>query len=272
MAGGQQPQENDVPVYLFTGFLEAGKTKFIQETLEDKRFNSGEKTMLLLCEEGEEEYDISAMPCQEIYIRTIEEPEELNPAHLQELLKENAPIDAPKAASILRNRKGVGEAELGLANEMAINQFIAHHSVIFQPEKKRMWVSTAPWQCGKYVAYDLNRIFSDSIDFNHEIYTENLTVPADSFLQQQEYQQLMTYKRLAPVLRKQIKKKERLDEQTLHAFQHANPHFFYVYELLGDYYHATGQQDKALRNWKKALLLPIPKRSESERIEHKINN
>ena len=52
MAGGQQPQENDVPVYLFTGFLEAGKTKFIQETLEDKRFNSGEKTMLLLCEEG----------------------------------------------------------------------------------------------------------------------------------------------------------------------------------------------------------------------------
>ena len=67
--------------------------------------------------------------------------------------------------------KGVGEAELGLANEMAINQFIAQHSVIFQPEKKRMWVSTAPWQCGKYVAYDLNRIFSDSIDFNHEIYT-----------------------------------------------------------------------------------------------------
>jgi len=193
-------------------------------------------------------------------------------ARLQELLKENIPIDASKAASILRNRKGVGGAELGLANEMAINQFIAHHSVIFQPEKKLMWVSTSPWQCGKYVAYDLNRIFSDSIDFNHEIYTENLTVPADSFLQQQEYQQLMAYKRLAPVLRKQIKKKERLDEQTLHAFQHANPHFFYVYELLGDYYHATGQQDKALRNWKKALLLPIPKRSESERIEHKINN
>ena len=85
---GKQPQETDVPVYLFTGFLEAGKTKFIQETLEDKRFNSGEKTMLLLCEEGEEEYDISAMPCQDIYIRTIEEPEELNPQHLEALLKE----------------------------------------------------------------------------------------------------------------------------------------------------------------------------------------
>ena len=38
----------DVPVYLFTGFLEAGKTKFIQETLEDPRFNTGEKTLVLL--------------------------------------------------------------------------------------------------------------------------------------------------------------------------------------------------------------------------------
>ena len=41
-----------MPVYLFTGFLESGKTKFIQETLEDKRFCNKEKTLLLVCEEG----------------------------------------------------------------------------------------------------------------------------------------------------------------------------------------------------------------------------
>ena len=39
----------EIPVYLFTGFLEAGKTRFIQETLEDERFNAGERTLLLLC-------------------------------------------------------------------------------------------------------------------------------------------------------------------------------------------------------------------------------
>lgn len=87
MAGNQSGTQ-DVPVYLFTGFLEAGKTKFIQETLEDKRFNSGEKTLLLLCEEGEEAYDISSMSGQNVYLRTIEEPEELNPAHLTRLLTE----------------------------------------------------------------------------------------------------------------------------------------------------------------------------------------
>ena len=47
----------EIPVYLFLGFLESGKTKFIQETLEDARFDSGEHTLLLVFEEGEEEYD-----------------------------------------------------------------------------------------------------------------------------------------------------------------------------------------------------------------------
>ena len=44
-----------IPVYSFTGFLDSGKTKFIQETLEDERFNDGERTLVLLFEEGEEE-------------------------------------------------------------------------------------------------------------------------------------------------------------------------------------------------------------------------
>ena len=88
MNGKQQIQQSEIPVYLFTGFLEAGKTKFIQETLEDKRFNSGEKTLLLLCEEGEEEYDISVMPCREIYIRTIDKPEEMTTDHFTSLLQE----------------------------------------------------------------------------------------------------------------------------------------------------------------------------------------
>ena len=44
-----------IPVYAFTGFLESGKTRFIQETLEDERFNSGERTLVLVMEEGEEE-------------------------------------------------------------------------------------------------------------------------------------------------------------------------------------------------------------------------
>ena len=78
----------DLPVYLFTGFLESGKTKFIQETLEDERFNAGEKTLLLVCEEGEEEYDISKMPHKNVYIRTIEDKSELTDKTIIKFLKE----------------------------------------------------------------------------------------------------------------------------------------------------------------------------------------
>ena len=78
----------DLPIYLFTGFLEAGKTKFIQETLEDERFNAGEKTLVLVCEEGEEEYDISKMPHKNVFVRTIEDKSELTQKTILKFLKE----------------------------------------------------------------------------------------------------------------------------------------------------------------------------------------
>lgn len=72
-----------IPVYAFTGFLESGKTKFIQETLEDPRFNGGERTLLLVCEEGEEEYDASTYPHDCVYRQIIDELDELTPETLK---------------------------------------------------------------------------------------------------------------------------------------------------------------------------------------------
>lgn len=77
----------EIPVYLFTGFLESGKTKFIQETLEDPRFNTGEKTLVLLCEEGIEEYDIAKMPGKNVYIHSTQEKKDLNKEHIAALVK-----------------------------------------------------------------------------------------------------------------------------------------------------------------------------------------
>lgn len=79
----------EVPVFLFTGFLESGKTKFIQETLEDKRFNSGERTLLIVCEEGEEEYAPDQFSAPNVFIKVVEEPEELNRESLTAWFNEN---------------------------------------------------------------------------------------------------------------------------------------------------------------------------------------
>ena len=62
-----------IPVYVFTGFLDSGKTKFIQETLEDPRFNAGERTLLLVFEEGEEEYDFSTYPYKNVYLEVLDQ-------------------------------------------------------------------------------------------------------------------------------------------------------------------------------------------------------
>lgn len=78
----------ELPMYVFTGFLESGKTKFIQETLEDPRFNAGERTLLLVLEEGEEEYDISAYPHKNVYLETVEY-EALSPEMLTALAKKH---------------------------------------------------------------------------------------------------------------------------------------------------------------------------------------
>lgn len=55
-------KETEIPVFLFTGFLDSGKTTFIQGTLEDERFNDGTPILVILCEDGEEELDFSAIP------------------------------------------------------------------------------------------------------------------------------------------------------------------------------------------------------------------
>ena len=80
--------DNDIPVYLFTGFLESGKTKFIQETLCDERFNKGEKTLLLVCEEGVEEYEPDEFSGENVFIKIVEEESELSEELLRSFIKE----------------------------------------------------------------------------------------------------------------------------------------------------------------------------------------
>lgn len=76
-----------IPVYLFTGFLEGGKTHIIQESMSDERFNTGEKTLIILCEEGIDELDISEFPGKNIYLATLDSESDVTAAKLDECRK-----------------------------------------------------------------------------------------------------------------------------------------------------------------------------------------
>ncbi len=78
--------KREMPVYLFTGFLEAGKTSFIQESLESDEFNPAKTTTLLLCcEEGEIEYEPEKFADGDVYIETIDEESDFNMLALSRL-------------------------------------------------------------------------------------------------------------------------------------------------------------------------------------------
>ena len=79
----------NIPVYLFTGFLESGKTTFIQETFEDPRFKENGNTLLLVCEEGFNEYDVSRFADKNVIIETVLEESDLTKELLSSLCKKH---------------------------------------------------------------------------------------------------------------------------------------------------------------------------------------
>ena len=263
-----QKRETFVSESILIGSAKDGKAAIIEKSPEKTVLFTGKEANRLICTNHYQSEEFSKDERNMENIRTSDSPYRF--ARLTELINKDLPIDVSKAASILRDHKGLQNTDLGLANEMAINQFIAHHSVIFQPEKRLMWVSTSPWQCGKYVAYDLNKIFKDTIDWQHEIYSSDLTIPEDKFIDTPEFQHLLTYKKLTPLLLKKIRKKEQIEESVLKTYQASNPSLYYVYEVIGDYYEAMQQPQQAIAYWQQALKKSIPKLQEKERIQQKI--
>ena len=82
----------EIAVYLFTGFLESGKSTFIKETLDDERFASGERTLLLLCEEGEVELDANLLEKKNIFTEVIDDIEDINQDNLHSLCKKHRAV------------------------------------------------------------------------------------------------------------------------------------------------------------------------------------
>ena len=107
-----------IPVYVFTGFLDSGKTKFIQETLEDERFNAGERTLLLVFEEGEEEFDFSTYPHQNVFLEILDQ-ETVTEKDFKALMKKYRP---ERIVAELNGMQLVGDLYARFPAEWAIAQ------------------------------------------------------------------------------------------------------------------------------------------------------
>ncbi len=80
-----------IPIYLITGFLEAGKTSFLRDVLEGGDFADGQRGLLILCEEGEEEYNEQHLINMNISKVTVDEESAFNPEFLKDCEKKYKP-------------------------------------------------------------------------------------------------------------------------------------------------------------------------------------
>jgi hypothetical protein len=183
---------------------------------------------------------------------------------LQQLVQQNEGLTPVKAAQILRDRSGLNGADIGNGNEKALNQLIAHHSIIFMPEQLKVWVSTNPWQLGTYVCYDLNKVFAlKGLKQSREIADTVFNIPADTFLQTKAYTDFVQFR----ALKHHVMQHKPVQPELL---VQLNPQYYDAWRLAGDAAVQQNQRDAAMRYYQTALTKEIATVPERKSIEEKI--
>lgn len=193
---------------------------------------------------------------------------------MEQLLQQHPKVDYLTAAAIMRDQGGINDKNIGLGNEKSINQLLAHHSVIIKPEDGLIWVSTQPFQLGKYYCYDLNKVFSvaDQLKEKKEIYESDKTIPEDPFLHSEQYKKFVYFKQLKTGMLYAIKSDFNLTvgDDLINKFIASNPESYYTYWIVGDYYKKSGNIDKAILNYNTALTKEVATDKEANKIKELI--
>lgn len=185
-------------------------------------------------------------------------------ARVAELMEAAYPLTPEKVAAILRDRKGLHGADIGNGNEKAVNQLIAHHSVIFQPDSLRVWVSTQPWQLGTYVCYDLKKIFAmKGLHQDVDVAENARNIAPDPFLETPDFSKFMIYHnaKVANMARKPV---------DTAALVKAEPTFYDGFRIAGDYCMREGWYAPAAHYYTEALKREIATVDEQEGIREKL--
>jgi len=191
---------------------------------------------------------------------------------VKELLSAHKTMDVNDMVEVLRDRRGLGNKEVGLGNPLSVNQLIAHHSVVFKPDSLLAWVSAGPWQEGKFICYDLKKVFNldiSQVKENREIYLSSRTIASDTFMNSGSYRLFREYQSMSEQLASFRKNKLPLPEGFDDSYRKTNPSLFLTYVHLGEYYEANGIFDKALSCYSSALSCALPGLDEERKLKEK---
>ncbi|MCR6638614.1 MAG: C45 family peptidase [Sporocytophaga sp.] len=191
---------------------------------------------------------------------------------MNQLMSKYPKIGVKETATILRDKNGLNDAVLGYGNERAMNQLIAHHSIIFKPGLKQVWISSNPYVLGAYVAYDLNKIFQlKGLNKDTAIYEKSFVIPADPFISTQEFRNYESYKSLKKFLKKQMSIEASVEEDSIVKIVKCNPENYEAHWIAGDCYKYLKKRKEASAMYKEALKKEIPTLIEKNKIEKLLN-
>ncbi len=149
-----------------------------------------------------------------------------------ELLAGKTKMTTNDVLSILRDQYGYKQDTLGMGNPRAINQLIAHHSVIILPENYMFFISTTNYQLGQFIGYDLKKTFS----LKKGTITNKLS--ASTFLFSDEYEQFKSFKKTKKQISQYVilGRELKLTSKEINDFIKNNKESYVTYEMLGKYY------------------------------------
>lgn len=193
-----------------------------------------------------------------------------------ELLDETQKIDPLAMAEILRDKDGIDDEKLGYGNEMALNQLLGHHAVIFKPSKKQIWISSFPYQLGEFTAYDLDEIFDENRTTEYvPQYIDSLTIPEDDFQYSQAFKDYEAYRKLDRIIDQAISNEDKpFNLGLLPNYRALNPDLWIVHYKAGLLYFNAEEYKQAKSAFEIALqkeITTLPDCANVESMLHKTN-
>jgi isopenicillin-N N-acyltransferase like protein len=184
-------------------------------------------------------------------------------------------LDVTTAVNILRDREGPGTRPIGLGNPMAINQLIAHHGVVFEPAKKRIWISAWPYQCGAFVCYDLGKVFARCLAKNVHgpMYESELTIPSDPFVNTPAFVAYRAWSDTRVNIATHVLSGEpyELTHEQEMQFIRANPRSYITFAALGDLRRSQNRPASAAIFYRKALEQAVSSEAERNKIQQRLD-
>jgi len=202
-----------------------------------------------------------------------ESPSLYRQQRVEELLGGYEQLTPQRVAAILRDRFGKEGRDIGMGNEKAINQLIAHHGIMFDPQELVFWPSVAPHQLGPFIAYRLDVAFerAATLQAGESLLIDSLLIPEDTFLTQGGFAKYERFKFLRDAIKAYIAGKGKpLPPAQLAELEALNPHFYYTWWLLGDHAMHGGKAELALQHYRKALSLEVASEYERRAIQQRI--